>query len=397
MPAPSNADALAWLRRTADWPDGRLVIWGEEGCGKSHLLTVWAAEAEGRVSQAPALRGVPDPPNAARIAIDDADATGDEEALLHLLNAAQESRIPVLMAARSPPARWRLRLPDLASRVRASAAVRIGPPDEELLRALLSRLLTARQIAVAQSVQDWLLIRLPRTPAAIREAAARLDRAALAGHTAVTRGLAARILGDLDAGIPQNGAESLSGDPSADSCACPSAPVGSADDENLRARPVGGRRPPARARPPGGRAAAVGNCAGPSRTVHQPGALLARLQPSRGRGGGEPAASAAGARPLRVDQRLQPGRVLFRARRRADRAGEGGRGDALSRRPHAGPAARGNPGAGRVAAGRPAAGVARAARPAARRRDRGLRPDAAFGRRRRVARSLVHGAGVSRC
>ena len=30
LQAPSNADALAWLRRTADWPDGRLVIWGEE-------------------------------------------------------------------------------------------------------------------------------------------------------------------------------------------------------------------------------------------------------------------------------------------------------------------------------------------------------------------------------
>jgi chromosomal replication initiation ATPase DnaA len=219
MGAPSNADALAWLRRTPDWPDGRLVVWGEEGCGKSHLLTIWAAEAEGRVSQAPALRGVPDPPDAPRIAIDDADAIRDEEALLHLLNAAQESRIPVLMAARSPPARWKLRLPDLASRVRASAAVRILPPDEELLRALLSRLLSARQIAVARSVQDWLLLRLPRTPAAIREAAARLDRAALAGHTAVTRGLAARVVDDLDAGLSHRDDESSSAGPSTDSCA----------------------------------------------------------------------------------------------------------------------------------------------------------------------------------
>jgi chromosomal replication initiation ATPase DnaA len=219
MPAPSNADALAWLRRTADWPDGRLVLWGEEGCGKSHLLTVWAAAAGARVSRAPALRGVPEPPRGDRVAIDDADATGDEAALLHLLNAAQESRVPVLMAARSPPARWKLRLPDLASRVRAAAAVRILPPDEELLRALLSRLLSGRQIAVARSVQDWLLLRLPRTPAAIREAAARLDRAALAGHTAVTRGLAARIVDDFEAGLSWNEDASLAADRSADSSA----------------------------------------------------------------------------------------------------------------------------------------------------------------------------------
>ena len=40
--APSNAAARAWLRRTADWPDRRLALWGEAGCGKTHLLHIWA-------------------------------------------------------------------------------------------------------------------------------------------------------------------------------------------------------------------------------------------------------------------------------------------------------------------------------------------------------------------
>ena len=35
--------ACAWLRRTADWPDRRLAIWGESGRGKTHLLHIWAA------------------------------------------------------------------------------------------------------------------------------------------------------------------------------------------------------------------------------------------------------------------------------------------------------------------------------------------------------------------
>lgn len=220
--APSNADALAWLRRTADWPDGRLAIWGEEGCGKSHMLTVWAVQRGLRPMQAPTLRGMPDQPSTEGIAIDDADATCDEEALLHLLNAAQEGRIPVLMAARSPPARWRLRLPDLASRVRAAAAVRILPAEEELLRPLLTRLLVGRRVPVAQSVQEWLLLRLPRTPAAIREAAARLDRASLEGHTPVTRSLAARVLADFESGLMLREDESLRADHLADSFACPS-------------------------------------------------------------------------------------------------------------------------------------------------------------------------------
>ncbi|MBV8616392.1 MAG: hypothetical protein JOY66_21840 [Acetobacteraceae bacterium] len=139
-----------------------------------------------------------DEPPTGPIAIDDADAVAsDEQRLLHLLNAAAEAGQSVLLAARTPPSRWSVALPDLASRLRATAAVEIAPADDTLLADLLKRLLVARQLAVPEAVQSWLLLRLPRTPAAIREAAARLDRASLAAGGAVTRQLAAAVLEEL--------------------------------------------------------------------------------------------------------------------------------------------------------------------------------------------------------
>ncbi len=45
-----------------------------------------------------------------------------------------------------------------------------------------------------EPVQDWLLLRLPRDPAALREAAARLDQAALAAGRRVTQAIAADVL-----------------------------------------------------------------------------------------------------------------------------------------------------------------------------------------------------------
>ena len=140
LQAPSNAEALAWVGDAGRWPGGRLVIWGEPGCGKSHLLTVWAKATGGTLHHAPELRGIPERPGTG-LAIDAADRPAEEAALLHLLNAAQEAGRPVLMAAHEPPARWTLRLADLASRVRSTAAVRILPPEDALLRALLARLL----------------------------------------------------------------------------------------------------------------------------------------------------------------------------------------------------------------------------------------------------------------
>jgi len=195
LAAPSNAEALAWLDRTAAWPAGRLALWGAAGSGKTHLLHLWARARRAILLSAADLPGFALPP-ARPIALDQADMA-DEAALLHLLNSAAETGWPVLLAARLPPARWPTMLPDLASRLRATTAVPIGPAEDALLRPLLARLLSERQIAVPEPVQAWLLARLPRNPAALVDAAARLDRAGLAAGRAITRALAAQALHDL--------------------------------------------------------------------------------------------------------------------------------------------------------------------------------------------------------
>ena len=197
LPAPCNAAALTWLARTQEWPNRRLALWGEAGNGKTHLLHIWAERAGAALLRGQSLHGLTELPIRGGIALDNADATADEAALLHLLNAAYEAGLPLLMAGRTPPARWETRLPDLASRLRAVSAVAIEAPDDELLRALLIRLVRDRQIAVPEAVHEWLLRRLPRTPAALREAVERLDEAALAGGSAITRTLAAAVLADM--------------------------------------------------------------------------------------------------------------------------------------------------------------------------------------------------------
>ena len=142
------------------------------------------------------LSGLPELP-AGGMAIDEADAVADEYALLHLLNAAGEAGLPVLLAARAPPARWAAQLPDLASRLRAMTAVEIGPPEDTLLRALLARLLADRQLRPPDPVQEWLVRRLPRSAAALYEAVVRLDAAALDQHRNITVPFAARVLADV--------------------------------------------------------------------------------------------------------------------------------------------------------------------------------------------------------
>lgn len=193
----SNAEALAWLDRPGDWPLGRFAIHGPAGVGKSHMLAAMA-EAQGWAMQdATALRGMPELPGAG-VVLDDADCAAEEAALFHLINLCAERGAHLLMAGRSAPARWPVALPDLASRLRATAAAGIGPPSDALLGALLAKLFADRQLRVAPDLQSWLLTRLPREAAALAEAVARLDRAALAARVPVTRALARAVLGDWD-------------------------------------------------------------------------------------------------------------------------------------------------------------------------------------------------------
>jgi chromosomal replication initiation ATPase DnaA len=221
----SNAEAMAWLRRPADWPGGRLALYGPAAVGKTHMLRAAAAARGGwPVLRGPALRGpalrggLPEIPAAAEaaggLALDDADLAAEEAALLHLINLCAEGGLRLLLAGREAPARWPVRLPDLRSRLRGTATVGVRPAGEALLSALLAKHFADRQLRVDPALRAWLLARLPREAAAVAEAAARLDRAALAAGGRLTRALARAAL----AGLPDFGGEGAECD---DSMAAP--------------------------------------------------------------------------------------------------------------------------------------------------------------------------------
>ena len=193
----SNAEALAWLDRPESWPGGRLAVFGPAGVGKSHLARALATERGWRLIEGHALRGLPEPAPGGTV-LDDADAVVQEKALLHLINLCAERGEHLLLMGRDAPARWKVALPDLASRLRATTAIGIGRPGDALLGALLAKHFADRQLRVAPEVQSWLLARLSRVAETLAEAAARLDRAALAARVPVTRALARAALAGWD-------------------------------------------------------------------------------------------------------------------------------------------------------------------------------------------------------
>ena len=70
------------------------------------------------------------------------------------------------------------------------------PPDDALLRALIVKLAADRQLAVDETLVNYLANRIERSFAAARAAVARLDQEAMRQHRPVTRALAAELFRD---------------------------------------------------------------------------------------------------------------------------------------------------------------------------------------------------------
>ncbi|MGR3435363.1 MAG: chromosomal replication initiator DnaA [Shimia sp.] len=192
--APCNAVALGLLERA--FPQGKLLLVGAEASGKSHLARIWATEtgapivaaADLRTADVPALSQGP-------LAVEGADAPlADEAVLFHLHNALQAAGHPLLLTARVPAPDWPHRLPDLRSRMEATAMARIEPPSDALLQGLLLKLMADRQLSPRPDVIPYLARMMDRSHAGARRLVARIDALALAEGRGVTRALAARAL-----------------------------------------------------------------------------------------------------------------------------------------------------------------------------------------------------------
>lgn len=156
---PSNARAAHLLDRWGSWPTMTALLVGPRKSGRSLLARIFAAKSSGSV-------------------IDAAEAMPEEQ-LFHAWNHAQATRQPLLLVADAPPPVWQVALPDLRSRLSASIVAEIGPPDDELVHALLVELFQRRGLDARPDLIDWLCSRLERSHLAVIRAVDALDQEVL--------------------------------------------------------------------------------------------------------------------------------------------------------------------------------------------------------------------------
>jgi DnaA family protein len=199
--AGANGEAVAALALCAAG-ESRPPLWlyGPKGCGKSHLLQAACAHAgsQGFTAAYLPLAAVraEDPAllegyeHLRLVALDDLEAVAGaaewERALFTLYNGLQEQRGCLVLAALQAPAALPFGLPDLASRLAASAVHRLQPLGEPDQAEALRRRALHRGLELPEETLSYLTRRAPRDFSALCRLLDELDTEALAAQRRLT-------------------------------------------------------------------------------------------------------------------------------------------------------------------------------------------------------------------
>ncbi len=207
LPSFSNKEAVRWINEWPRWERGDekfhcLIIYGPEGCGKTHIAHVWK-----QLSDAKTLNAC-DLPEMDFISkdqfvyiVEDVDShlskDGVSESLLHLYNWLKEQGGYLLLTANKRPKKWENDLADLSSRMLASEAVKIKPPDDALLQAVIIKQFSDRQITLSDKVIDYIIIHADRSFSFIRALVKEVDNMSLSEKKKITVPMVKRVLEEL--------------------------------------------------------------------------------------------------------------------------------------------------------------------------------------------------------
>lgn len=191
----SALDALA----SADAAGHFIYLWGEHGCGRSHLLQAAIATLEERGLAAcyvPRDEPLPDEESGLQaIAVDDVDQLSAQAqiAFFNIYNRLRERHGIVLAAGFAPPAQLQLR-PDLLTRLGWGLVYQVHALSDDEKMLALKRHAAARAFDLPDGVAEYLLRHMKRDLPSLMAMLDALDRYSLEAKRPITLPLLRELL-----------------------------------------------------------------------------------------------------------------------------------------------------------------------------------------------------------
>jgi len=161
----SNYEAYKLIDNYPNWPGSKINLYGPSGCGKTYLANI----LDKKVSLIIIKSNLIDEKILSKIdkvdcvILDDFENKNDEEFFYTLINYLSQNNKHLIINSTKPISEYNVKLPDLKSRLSSFIQIGIGLPNDELLRIIISKNFSDKQIDLNERNFEYIIKNIDRS------------------------------------------------------------------------------------------------------------------------------------------------------------------------------------------------------------------------------------------
>ena len=179
-----------------NWPGNNINIFGPCGSGKTHLANILKKKINSLLINSKEIDNnfLKKLKDVKCIIIDNYENNIEEKLFYSILNEVSQLNLHILINSRIPLSKLKINLKDLKSRLNNFITLGIEMPTDDLLRAIITKSFSDKQIKVNVRVLEFILKNIDRSYEKIFKFISDLDKASLSAGKSININLVKKIL-----------------------------------------------------------------------------------------------------------------------------------------------------------------------------------------------------------
>ena len=194
--AKNNFNAFKLIESWPNWPGRFVNIFGPKGCGKTHLANILMSKIQCLLIPAEKIgeKILNKFKTKECLIIDDFDNNIDEKLLYSIINMAFQDNKYLIISSPISLKMFKIKLKDLNSRFTSFIDIGIDLPTDDLLRVILTKNFSDKQIQVSKKNIDYILNNIDRSYEKVNLFASSIDNLSLAKAKPINLQLIKQVL-----------------------------------------------------------------------------------------------------------------------------------------------------------------------------------------------------------
>tara|TARA_B100002051_G_scaffold259445_1_gene279018 strand:+ start:119 stop:787 length:669 start_codon:yes stop_codon:yes gene_type:complete len=195
----NNFNAFKLIESWPNWPSRFINIFGPKGCGKTHLINILKSKIQSMLilSKDVSSETLPKFKTKECLIIDDFINDIDEGILYSIINQAFQDNKYLIISSLASLKRFDTKLEDLKSRFKSFIDIGIDLPTDDLIRVILTKNFSDKQIQVSKKNIEYILKNIERSYEKINSFSNSIDSLSLAKAEPIKLQLIKKVLNEI--------------------------------------------------------------------------------------------------------------------------------------------------------------------------------------------------------